>query len=143
MRAPIVVAACLLVAGCGGGAAQDGAKRSDRLVDFSKKPPYVNALEIDPANGDFLMTTNRGFWRVDKETKKVSRVVGKISADGKRDTVGTFLEIDSIGRGQFIGSGHPANKGLLQPFLGFIRSDDNGKTWKVVSRYGDADLHKI
>jgi len=27
--------------------------------------------------------------------------------------------------------------------LGFIRSDDAGRTWRVVSRLGDADLHKI
>ena len=62
--------ASLLLAGCGGEQAGGGARkatRSDRLVDFSKKPPFVNALDIDPASNEFLLTTNRGFWRIDSE----------------------------------------------------------------------------
>ena len=45
----------LAAAGCGSGTTRDaGAPRSDRLVDFAKKPPYVNALDIDPQTEDFL-----------------------------------------------------------------------------------------
>lgn len=120
-----------------------GGARSDRLVDFSKQPPYVNALDLDPDSGDFLLTTNRGFYRIDRDSDRVRPIQGRISAGDKRATVGTFLELAVEGPGRLIGSGHPDQEGMLPAFLGFIRSDDNGRTWKVVSRLGDADLHKI
>ena len=119
------------------------AERSEKLVDFSKRPPYVNGLEIDPSNDDFLMTTNRGFWRIEDETKKVTQVTGTVSAKGKSDTVGTFLLLKSLGGQTLIGSGHPDNQNTLPQFIGVMRSDDMGKTWKVIARLGGADLHKI
>jgi photosystem II stability/assembly factor-like uncharacterized protein len=42
-----------------------------------------------------------------------------------------------------IGSGHPDQAGTLPNFLGLIESDDAGRSWRVISRLGDADLHKI
>ena len=42
-----------------------------------------------------------------------------------------------------LGSGHPDTLGKLPNFLGLIRSTDGGKTWSVVARLADADLHKI
>ena len=39
-------------------------------------------------------------------------------------------------------SGHPDQRTLPQ-YLGYLRSDDGGRNWRVVSRLGDADLHKI
>lgn len=145
-RALLAALACLLLAGCGAqqqGGADAAVARSDRLVDFSKKPPYVNALDIDPATGEFLLTTNRGFWRIDPKTDALARVRGSISAQGKSATVGTFLELLVTGPGRLIGSGHPDQQGALPSFLGFITSDDGGKSWRVVSRLGEADLHKI
>jgi len=139
-----VAALALATTGCGTAATPDrGAPRSDRLVDFTKKPPYVNALDIDPQTKDFLLTTNRGFFRIEPASGNVRRIRGTISAQGKRSTVGTFLEILVSGRRRLIGSGHPDQQGTLPSFLGFIRSDDAGRTWTVVSRLGDADLHKI
>jgi hypothetical protein len=119
------------------------AERSEKLVDFSGKPPYVNALERDPATGDFLLTTNRGFWRIERETQKVTRITGTVSAKKQRDTVGTFLLVKSAGGQTLIGSGHPDHQNTLPQFIGFMRSDDLGRTWRVVSRLGGADLHKI
>jgi hypothetical protein len=144
-----VLAAFAAVVGCGGGTATgDGTPASnralsDRLVDFSKKPPYVNALDVDPATGDYLMTTNRGFWRIDPETDRVERVKGTVSADGGSSPVGTFLEILVTGPGTLLGSGHPDSKKELPPYLGLISSDDGGATWSLISRLGEADLHKI
>ncbi|MEA2189597.1 MAG: hypothetical protein QOK16_4608 [Solirubrobacteraceae bacterium] len=138
-----VATLALATTGCGAPAAPQGAARSDRLVDFTKKPPYVNALDIDPETKDFLLTTNRGFFRIEPGSGKVRRIRGTISAQGKRSTVGTFLEVLVAGRRRLIGSGHPDRQGALPSFLGFIRSDDAGRTWTVVSRLGDADLHKI
>ena len=142
----MLLALALAAAGCGSDAARDSdadTVRSDRLVDFTKKPPFVNALDIDPATNGFLLTTNRGFFRIGRESGDVQPIRGTISAGGRRSTVGTFLEIEVAGPGRLIGSGHPDQAGSLPSFLGFIRSDDAGRTWKVVSRLGDADLHKI
>jgi len=137
------LALALALAGCGSDAASGGGARSDRLVDFSNQPPYVNALDIEPESKDFLLTTNRGFYRIDRDSDRVQPIQGRISAGDKRATVGTFLELAVEGPGRLIGSGHPDQEGALPAFLGFIRSDDEGRTWKVVSRLGDADLHKI
>jgi photosystem II stability/assembly factor-like uncharacterized protein len=144
-RLALLAAAALVLAGCGGdaGGQEQHVKRSPRLVDFSKKPPFVNALDIEPGSKDFLLTTNRGFWRIGRESGKVQRLRGTIAAGGKQSTLGTFLFVLPAGPGRLIGSGHPDQQGTLPSFLGFIESDDSGKTWKVVSRLGDADLHKI
>jgi hypothetical protein len=140
-------AAVAVGAGCGGDTATSGAPTtrppSDRLVDFSLKPPYVNALDVDPADGSYLLTTNRGFWRIDPKTDEVTRVRGTVSAGGRSSTVGTFLELLVTGPGQLLGSGHPDTKRTMPPYLGMIESADGGRTWRVISRLGDADLHKI
>lgn len=141
---PVLLVLVLALAGCGSttkpGPGPD--KLSDRLVDFSLKPPFVNALEIDPASSDFLLTTNKGFWRIDPKTSNVTQITGTISAQGKSDTVGTFLEIEADGD-KLLGSGHPDNQNTLPQFLGYLESEDNGRSWKSISRMGDADLHKI
>lgn len=144
-RALLTAIAALAVAlgGCGAAANEPAAKRSSRLVDFTKKPPFVNALDIDPQTKEFLLTTNRGFYRIARDGTKVTPIRGTITAQGKRSTIGTFLELLAVGPGQFIGSGHPDQQGTLPSFLGFIISDDGGKTWTAVSRLGSADLHKI
>ena len=116
---------------------------STRLVDLSKKPPFVNSLDIDPESGDFLLTTNRGFWRIDPDEDSATRIRSTITHKGKTDTIGTFLLAKVAGPRTLIGSGHPDTQGKLAAFLGFLRSDDKGRTWHVVSRYGAADLHKI
>jgi hypothetical protein len=145
LAAAVLATVALCASGCGATAATNGADRarSDRLVDFTKKPPYVNALDIDPRTKDFLLTTNRGFFRIGRDSGAVQPIRGTVSAGSRRAAVGTFLEIEVAGVDRLIGSGHPDRQGALPSFLGFIRSDDAGRSWKVVSRLGDADLHKI
>jgi photosystem II stability/assembly factor-like uncharacterized protein len=139
--------ACVLLlaatgaAGCGD-SGSEAAGRSDRLVDFSKRPPFVNSLERDERSGELLLTTNRGFYRIDPESDRVRRVRGTVTADRKSAPVGTFLELNLDERGGLVGSGHPDERTLPQ-FLGYLRSDDGGRSWRVVSRFGDADLHKL
>lgn len=138
--------ALLALAGCGSSEKQAGPtpeQLSDRLVDFSMQPPFVNSLGLDPETGEFMLTTNKGFWRIDPETKKVTQVKGTVEAGGKSDTVGTFLEMEAVGGGRILGSGHPDTQNTLPQFIGYMESQDNGKTWNVISRLGDADLHKI
>jgi hypothetical protein len=139
--AALVLVAGVCAAGCGD-SSSDETGRSDRLVDFSKRPPFVNSLERDEESGEFLLTTNRGFFRVNPEDDRVTRVRGRIEAEGKSATLGTFLELNLDPDGQLVGSGHPDQRTLPQ-FLGYLRSDDGGRNWQVVSRLGDADLHKI
>ena len=136
----VLAAAAVAATGCGGSSPEG---HSTRLVDLSKKPPYVNALDIDPDSGDFLLTTNRGFFRIDREEGRAKRLRATISAKGKSSPVGTFLLITVAGPRTLIGSGHPDKQGALPSFLGFIRSDDRGRKWRVISRLGAADLHKI
>ena len=98
----LVMTLAVAVQGCGAdGDSPQAAERprSDRLVDFSKKPPYVNALDQDPEDGSLLLTTNKGFWRIDPEKDAVEQVRGTIAAEGKSSTVGTFLELLSTGPG--------------------------------------------
>jgi hypothetical protein len=146
---PLVTALAAVAIGCGGAAATDsgtpasGDALSDRLVDFSKKPPFVNALDVDPATGDYLMTTNRGFWRIDPASDAVERVRGTVTAGRRSSPVGTFLELLVTGPDELLGSGHPDSKAQLPPYLGLITSADGGASWKVISRLGEADLHKI
>jgi hypothetical protein len=137
----LVLAGALCAAACGDDSSEP-AGASDRLVDFSKRPPFVNSLEHDEQTGELLLTTNRGFFRIDPETDEVRRVRGEIEAGGDRATLGTFLELNLDPDGQLVGSGHPDQRTLPQ-FLGYIRSDDGGRNWRSVSRMGDADLHKI
>lgn len=139
MRERLVALAAIAIAGCGGG---DRGERSDRLVDFSKKPPYVNSLERDPRSHEVLLTTNRGFFRIDPRSERVRRVRGTLAVRGDRSTVGTFLELKSEGGARLVGSGHPDQRTLPQ-FLGLLRSPNGGRTWRSISRLGDADLHKI
>jgi len=146
-RAACIVAVLVIVALPGCGSQQDAepaaaSPRSDRLVDFAKKPPYVNALDVDPADGTLLLTTNKGFFRIDPKRDTVQPVRGTASAGGKSAPVGTFLEIKVAGPGRYVGSGHPDTK-ALPSYLGYMESDDAGKSWRVVSRLGTADLHKI
>lgn len=145
MRRLALLCAAALVAGCGaddgGGGGSQG--RSSKLVDFSKKPPYVNALEIDPADGSFLLTTNRGFYRIPEGGGEARRVKAKVTSREGSSPVGTFLEVDVLGPGEVVGSGHPDDPEALPPYLGFIRSTDGGRTFRVVSRLGQADLHQI
>jgi hypothetical protein len=146
-RLVVLALVALAVAGCGGSSsgssASGGGTRSDRLVDFSKKPPFVNALEIDPADNSFLLTTNRGFYRISEDGKKLTQIKGVAKDAEGTSPVGTFLEIDAEGPGSYMGSGHPDTARPLPPYLGFMRSDDAGKTWRIVSRLGEADLHQI
>jgi photosystem II stability/assembly factor-like uncharacterized protein len=108
------------------------------LVDPDRRT-LINSLSVAPGGEEILVTTNQGFFRIaDGEATEVKAVVS--SPDG-RSPVGTFLAVASLEGETLIGSGHPDKKGRLAGFLGLLRSDDGGRHWEVVSRYGIADLH--
>lgn len=133
-----------VIAGCGqGDETRAGGAPSSRLVDLTQAPPWVNALDIDPATDDFLLTTNRGFYRIAAGTGRVAPVDARLSANGRSAKLGTFLQLTVAPSGGLIGSGHPDQEGTLPSYLGVIESGDGGRTWRPISRLGDADLHKI
>jgi hypothetical protein len=138
MRAVIAVAlSALLIGGCGGGGGggQRGGgdrARSDRLVDFSLKPPYVNALDIDPGTGDFLLTTNRGFFRMDAK-RGAGATIAATETRLVRSTDGA-RRWRPVGEGSGIRLAWPAQDALSRAVAdGTVeRSRDGGETWRRV-----------
>lgn len=136
--------ALVALAGCGGGSeGGDGPKRSVSIVDPQGSSPAVNSLEVEPGSGKLLVTTNRGFFRVDPQGGDAERISGVATAQGRSVPVGGFLEVLPTGPQTLLGSGHPDRKGVLPEFLGVMRSEDGGRTWSPVARLGEADLHRM
>ena len=133
------------LAGCGdgdGNASRPTLDSSSKLVDRSVTP-YVNALERRD-DGSFLLTTNKGFWRVAADGSGVSQITDAVAVAREGSSpVGTFLEIADVGTGDLLGSGHPDDERALPQYLGIMRSSDGGRRWNVVTRLGTADIHII
>ncbi len=107
----------------------------------SKPPPLINSLERDPSSGALLLTTNRGLYRI--EDGEATRVPAAVDTPDGVSPVGKFLAVAESEDGVLLGSGHPDERERLAPFLGLLRSENGGRDWSVVSRYGIADLHVI
>ena len=143
MRTALALALVAL-AGCG---SQDGsapkASSAASIVDPDGPSPRVNSLEVEPETGELLVTTNRGFFRVDPKGGDPEPIKGEATAKGRSVPVGGFLEVLPIAPKTLLGSGHPDRKGSLPEFLGVMRSEDSGRTWTVIARLGEADLHRM
>jgi photosystem II stability/assembly factor-like uncharacterized protein len=137
VRALAVAVSALVVAGCGD---DSGDSAGSRFVD-PDKPPLINSLEQDPDSDDLLLTTNRGFFRI--EDGEATPVRSEVSTPDGSSPVGKFLEVAQSEDGALLGSGHPDEKKRVAGFLGLLRSEDGGRTWSAVSRYALADLHTI
>ena len=140
------VAVAVALAGCGDGS--DGrsspqAARAPAIVDPQGSTPLVNSLEVEPGSGELLVTTNRGFFRIDPRSGAPERIRSVATAKGRSVPVGGFLEVLPLGQHELLGSGHPDRPGLLPQFLGVMRSGDGGRTWAVIARLGEADLHRM
>ena len=136
--------ALVALAGCG---SQDSsapkASSAASIVDPNGSSPLVNSLEVEPGSGKLLVTTNRGFFRVDPKGGDPEPIKGEATAKGRSVPVGGFLEVLPTGPKTLLGSGHPDRKGTLPEFLGVLRSEDGGRTWNVIARLGEADLHRM
>ena len=154
-RAVVLCASAVLaLSGCGeddaagtdaapSGLPASPATAANQVVDPAAPPPTINALDIDPESGEFLLTTNRGFFRIGRDDGEVTQVRATVRAGETTGAVGTSLELAALGGDRLVGSGHPDTAGALPEFLGAMASDDGGRTWRVLSRLGEADLHKI
>lgn len=135
MRPLVALALALLVAGCG-----SEAGGGSSLVDPDKSV-LINSLQVDPGGDSALLTTNRGLYRI--EDGSATQVDAEAKTPDGPTPVGRFLAVAASPEGDLVGSGHPDGKGKVAGFLGLLSSDDEGRTWEVVSRYSLADLHVI
>lgn len=134
------------LAGCGGSEDAGSTAKpapASAIVDPQGSSPLVNSLEVEPGTGKLLVTTNRGFFRVDPKGGEPERIRGVVTAKERSVPVGGFLEVLPVGPKALLGSGHPDRGGALPEFLGVMRSEDRGRTWTVIARLGEADLHRM
>jgi photosystem II stability/assembly factor-like uncharacterized protein len=106
-------------------------------VDTAAEPPYVGALDVDPADGSLRLATNRGLYRVRK-----GRIEPMEARMGEND-VAKGLAFRFTGPGEAVGSGHPGRERSQYAILGLVRTEDGGRTWESISRLGASDFHAI
>jgi hypothetical protein len=129
LSALLVVLLAIAGTGCGGTDRQPANGPSS-----DPGPVHVHGLGINPRDGALFVATHTGLFRAGPGEQQAYRV-----ADRHQDTMGFTV----VGPDSFLGSGHPDLREKLPPFLGLIRSDDAGKTWKPVSLLGKADFHVL
>ena len=141
MRWLLVTGLCLvaLVGACGEGESSPDAERTpeaDRAGPKVEDPGaiHVHGLGVNPKDGALFVATHTGLFRAPEGDDAAERV-----ADRYQDTMGFTV----VGPDRFLGSGHPDAREGLPPFLGLIRSNDAGKTWKEVSLMGKVDFHVL
>jgi BNR/Asp-box repeat len=133
-----VAASALTIAACGSGSS---ASTGSALVDPNSTKP-INTLDVDPSGDGLLLTTSKGLFHITED--RATHIDSVVDTPDGSSPVGHYLAIYTTGNGdELIGSGHPDSKKKVAGFLGLLRSENGGKTWQTVSRYGIADLHVI
>lgn len=101
-------------------------------------PIHVHGLGINPVDRSLFIATHTGLWRTAPGETRAERV-----GDNQQDTMGFTI----IGKGRFLGSGHPDQQQYrdegLPPLLGLIESTDGGQSWEPISLLGEADFHVL
>lgn len=95
---------------------------------------HVHAVGVDPQDGSTYVAAHTGLFRAPAGAPRASRV-----GDERRDVMGFTV----VGPGQFAGSGHPDVRQGGASSVGYIRSQDGGRSWQTVSLSGEADLHAL
>lgn len=95
---------------------------------------HVHGLGVNPADGALFIASHTGLFRAAPGERTARRV-----GDRFQDTMGFTV----TGPDRFLGSGHPDGRDRLPPFLGLIRTDDSGRSWKPVSLLGKQDFHVL
>ena len=135
MRRPsAIIALSFLVMGLAGCGSADKQPASPQGGVIDPGPIHVHGLGINPRDGALFIATHTGLFRAAEGEIRAGRVAGRY-----QDTMGFTV----IGPDSFLGSGHPDGREGLPPFLGLIRSEDAGETWKPVSLLGKADFHVL
>jgi BNR/Asp-box repeat len=107
------------------------------VVNSAAEPPYVGALEVDPADGTLLLATNQGLYRVRQDR------IHPVRSQLEGNNVAKGLAFRFTGPGEAFGSGHPGRERAPWAVLGLVRTTDSARTWRSVSRLGAADYHAI
>lgn len=140
----VLSAVLLLVAGCGGGGASPAPRAPTAgWVDPDGPAPVIGSLTVDPANGSLLLASNTGLYRIGRDGGRPSRVTGTLQAPSGSGEISAELVVRFDGDGRLLGSGHPSGGSDLPAALGLIASGDGGRTWRSVSRLGEADFHAL
>jgi hypothetical protein len=128
----LLLVTSLGAAGCGG---EEGSERSSPGVSVEDPGPvHVHGLGVNPADDALFVATHTGLFRAAPGQRKAERVAGRY-----QDTMGFTV----VGPDRFLGSGHPDGRDDLPPFLGLMRTDDAGGSWKPVSLLGERDFHVL
>jgi len=134
-----IIAAAIAVGVGAGWLTTRGDSPASRVAVEDPGVVHVHGLGINPADGSLFTATHTGLFRVDADGD-VERI-----ADRYQDTMGFTV----AGPDRFLASGHPDMRDDelrvegKPPLLGLIESTDAGRTWRVRSLLGDADLHTI
>lgn len=135
--ATLAAAASFAASACGG--ADSPAPRADRgagRAEHTGLPADAQHVHgLVHRAGVLYIATHAGLWRLGVGSSAVPQAVGR----DRHDLMG-FSASDAA----FVASGHPdPARTDLPPNLGFLRSDDLGRTWESVSLLGEADLHVL
>jgi len=128
------LAVALAAAACGGNDQKETTAAQQPAEVDDPGPVHVHGLGINPRDRALFIATHTGLFRAVEGGSRAERV-----ADRYQDTMGFTV----VGPDRFLGSGHPDGRENLPPFLGLIRSEDAGETWKPVSLQGQADFHVL
>jgi hypothetical protein len=123
----------MTVSACGG-RDNDEAPVTGPPQVFDPGPVHVHGLGVNPRDGALFIATHTGLFRAGAGERRARRVAGR-----SQDTMGFSV----LGPDRFLGSGHPDLREDLPPYLGLIRSNDAGQTWKPMSLLGKADFHVL
>jgi len=125
-----VVVLALLGAACGAGNSETVAGADDMR--------HIHDLVLD-SDGQLLVASHTGLYRIDA----VDRAV--LIGTEQHDLMAMTSNID----GALLAGGHPDLRldsyrvEGSPPFLGLVRSGDNGESWDVVGLLGDVDFHAL
>jgi hypothetical protein len=135
LRAAVVAAALVALAGCGQSGDQ-AASPAEPAADHGAAPrlAHVHGLGINPADGVLYAASHYGVFRLPANGEP-EQIAGR-----SQDTMGFTI----VGPDYFLGSGHPDPSETDQPpHLGLIESTDAGQAWRSLSLAGEADFHAL
>lgn len=126
-------AAGVMLSACGDGdSSAGGGAPAAPLQGGGPAMEHIHGLGV--RGGTLFIATHAGLWSAPAGRTKATPV-----GASRQDIMGFSV----LGRGRFIGSGHPAPGQDLPPNLGLIESRESGRSWKSVSLVGQADFHVL
>lgn len=120
----------------------DGSQPDTAEASAVEQLGHVHGLGVDPADDALYVASHFGVFRYTGSVDGTDDAAGvgfTRVADRWQDTMGFTV----AGPGRFLASGHPDMREELPVHLGLIESVDGARTWREVSRQGEADFHAL